>query len=143
MHDIETVQQLMQRHPDKLIAKAKQCDVYVTTHFGVFEVVSPTIDRDTGERTKYYVRQYTTGSEKVSHWRCGCKWCSYHPTKTCAHKLAVQLWLAEAGNQYMSAWAGKEDAKRQHRRTVRSDDVYLTYRNRPEPAPVSNPIAAD
>lgn len=127
-HVFESTASLMQRHPDKLIAKAKLCTVYVTSHQGVFEVISPTIDKETGEPTAYYVEQFAGGDDKSSFWRCGCKWCSYHPTKTCAHKLAVQLWLAHAGNQYMSAWANESDAKRQHRVTERSEDVYITYK---------------
>lgn len=111
----------MERHTDKLSAKAKECEVRPTAYKGEFAVKSPS-------GSEYTVTMLAAGN----HNECGCtcKWSEYHPTKVCAHRLAVILWLEASGRRWASFWATEGEAKRQHRHTERVQDVYMTTRAR-------------
>jgi len=109
----------MNRHTDKLTAKAKQCKVTPTNDRGRFEVKSPS-----GKTYSVWMLSEGNGNETA----CCCKWSEYHPNRVCAHKLAVILWLEQSGRRWASFWANEEDAQRQHRHTERVQDVFMTTR---------------
>ena len=123
----------MDRHPEKLVAKAKQCEVFfTTTRPDVMVVVSPTVDPETGERNKYFVRLMTAGTdERHVEMMCSCDFCMKYGNqdRACSHKVAVERKLDRDFGQYASFWADREDAKRQHRIIVELQDLYVTIKN--------------
>ena len=117
----------MNRHPEKLVAKAKKCEVFfTTTRPDVMVVKSPS-------GAKYFVRLMVSGSdEKHVEMMCNCDFCFKYgnQNRACAHKIAVERKLSRDFGQYTSFWAKHDDAKRQHRIIVELQDLYVTVRNR-------------
>ncbi len=112
----------MQRHPEKLVAKAKKCKAYLSDVPGIIEIESPS-------GSTYFVRIGASPSDERSvDYICGCKWNEYHPGKMCSHKIAAEMFLANSCAEYVSFWSEKIDALRQHRIIVRVQDLFMTVR---------------
>jgi hypothetical protein len=96
----------MKRQAKQLQAKTKRNQVRHAGS-GEFMITSATSGKE------YRVREVLGG------FVCCCRWAQYHDTRIdpCTHVLAVEEWLAQAGNRSLSFWSERDDAKRQHRPT--------------------------
>lgn len=99
----------MQRNAKRLQEKAKKCKVTPSQDKGKFTVESPS-------GTTYTVTALADAS-----FVCVCEWSKYRNSRTqpCAHCLAVETWLQNAGGRAVSFWANTEDAARQKHHTER------------------------
>jgi len=95
----------MKRQAKMLQGKAKR-NVVDPIGNGKFWVTSAT----SGKR--YLVSELANGG-----FICVCDWGKFHRTDfdPCSHVLAVEQYLEVAGGRSLSFWAGKEEAKKQHR----------------------------
>ena len=89
----------MKRQAKKIQKKAKKNQVRHTGS-GEFIVTSATSGKE------YRVREVLGG------FACHCRWSEYHDTRIdpCTHVLAVEEWLARAGNRSLSFWSERADA---------------------------------
>ncbi len=99
----------MQRHAKKLQDKAKKCQVTPASERGAFTVKSPS------------GATYTVKALADATFVCVCEWAKYRDTRTqpCAHCLAVEMYLQNAGARATSFWDNPEDAGRQKHHTER------------------------
>lgn len=117
----------MTRHPESLVRKAKKCEAYFTTKYpdSMF-VKSPS-------GNTYFVRIMVSGTtEKHIEYRCSCDFCSTYANqdRMCSHKIAAEMKLTHDFGQYISFWANKPDAVRQHRIIIEVQDLFATIRTR-------------
>jgi len=121
----KTFNHKMNRHPEKLVAKAKRCKVaFSQTTANVIEVKSPS----GGE---YNVKVFWV-DERAVEYACDCDFCAKwgNQDRMCCHKIAAEMALSNVASEYVSFWADVVDALRQHRIIVQAQDLLLTVRSK-------------
>lgn len=130
--DEVTTPKPIQRHPDKLVAKARTHLVLVDDITrGRYTVVSGGKVKAGGN--SYTVNVFANGEEAS----CNCDWATKRVNTlienqgavACSHTIAVFEFIALGGGRKVSAHATEEAAQRQHRPMVEmKDGVILTTR---------------
>jgi hypothetical protein len=98
-----------------LTKKAQQCEV-IPQDDGTYKVFSPS-----GEN--YIVRL----AQKNIKDHCECKF-NHYSCGTCTHILAVHNYLESMRNRQVSVWQSVDDANRQKRPKLQTNDLTLTLR---------------